>query len=111
MVAAGVACVCADPSRIKPELVDGDFELTQREGRRRALRQRMQGLVNGEHAERIDPLQQPTLIVCGRQRELIPPAIGRAIQRLIKGSQRVVLGALGRAPQQKTRRAAWRQCR
>ena len=100
VVAEGVANVYADPSRIKPELVDRYFELTLRQGNRRALRQRMQGLVNGEHAERIATLQQPTLILWGAQDRLIPPAIGREFQRLIKGSQLVVLEGLGHVPQE-----------
>ena len=100
VVAQGVANVYADPSRIKPELVDRYFELALREGNRRALRHRMQGLVNGEHAERIAQLQQPTLIVWGAQDRLIPPATGREFQRLIKGSQLVVLEGLGHVPQE-----------
>ena len=100
IVAEGVANVYADPKRIKPELVDRYFELTLREGNRRALRQRMQSLVSGEDAERIGQLQQPTLIVWGAQDRLIPPAIGLEFQRLIKGSQLVVLDGLGHVPQE-----------
>jgi pimeloyl-ACP methyl ester carboxylesterase len=100
LVAEGVANVYADPARVKPELVDRYFELTLREGNRRALRQRMESLVSGEHAERIGLLQQPTLIVWGAQDRLIPPAIGQEFQRLIKGSQLVVLDGLGHVPQE-----------
>ncbi len=100
MVAEGLANVYADPTRIKPELVDRYFELTLREGNRRALRHRMQDLVAGEGAERIGQLQQPTLILWGRQDKLIPPAVGQEFQRLIKGSQLVVLDNLGHVPQE-----------
>ena len=100
IVAQGVANVYADPSRIKPELVDRYFELTLRTGNRRALRQRMQAVVNGEHADRIATLQQPTLIVWGAQDQLIPVATAREFQRLIKGSQLVVLEGLGHVPQE-----------
>ncbi len=100
MVAEGLANVYADPTRIKPELVDRYFELTLREGNRRALRHRMQDVVAGEGAERIGQLQQPTLILWGRQDKLIPPAVGQEFQRLIKGSQLVVLDNLGHAPQE-----------
>ena len=100
LVAQGVANVYADTTRIKPELVDRYFELTLRAGNRRALRLRMQGLVNGEHAERIATLQQPTLIVWGALDQLIPLATGREFQRLIKGSQLVVLDGLGHVPQE-----------
>ncbi len=71
-----------------------------RAGNRRALRQRMQGLVSGEHADRIATLQQPTLILWGAQDQLIPVATGREFQRLIKGSQLVVLEGLGHVPQE-----------
>ncbi len=100
LVAEGVANVYGDKSRIKPELVDRYFELTLREGNRRALRQRMQGLVLGDGAERIATLQQPTLILWGSQDRLVPPAVGREFQRLIKGSQLVVLEGLGHVPQE-----------
>ncbi len=100
LVAEGVANVYADPSRVKPDLVDRYFELTLREGNRRALRLRMQSLVNGEHAERLALLQLPTLIIWGAQDKLIPPAIGQEFQRLIKGSQLVVLEGLGHVPQE-----------
>ena len=100
MVAEGLANVYADPTRIKPELVDRYFELTLREGNRRALRHRMQDVVAGEGAERIGQLQQPTLILWGRQDKLIPPAVGQEFQRLIKGSQLVVLDNLGHVPQE-----------
>ncbi len=100
IVAEGVASVYADPQRIKPELVDRYFELTLREGNRRALRQRMQSLVGGEDAERIGQVQQPTLIIWGRQDRLIPPAIGQEFHRLINGSQLVVLDGLGHVPQE-----------
>ena len=100
VVAQGVANVYADKSRIKPELIDRYFELTLRQGNRRALGQRIRQMENGEHAERIALLQQPTLIVWGAQDRLIPPATGREFQRLIKGSQLVVLEGLGHVPQE-----------
>jgi pimeloyl-ACP methyl ester carboxylesterase len=100
VVADSVASVYGDKSRIKPELVDRYFELTLRAGNRRALRQRMQGLVMGDGAERIATLQQPTLIVWGSKDRLIPPSVGQEFQRLIKDSQLVVLEGLGHVPQE-----------
>jgi pimeloyl-ACP methyl ester carboxylesterase len=92
--------VYGDPTRIKPELIDRYFELTLRAGNRRAFVQRMQAWVPGEHAERIATLTQPTLIIWGSQDRLIPPTVGEEFERLIKGSQRVVLDGLGHVPQE-----------
>ncbi len=100
MVAEGLANVYADPTRIKPELVDRYFELTLREGNRRALRMRMQGLVIGEDAVRIATIRQPTLILWGAQDRLIPPAVGVEFQRLIPGSRLQLLEGLGHVPQE-----------
>jgi pimeloyl-ACP methyl ester carboxylesterase len=100
LVAQGVADVYGDASRIKPELVDRYFELTLRAGNRRAFVQRMQAWVPGEHAERIATLTQPTLIIWGSKDRLIPPSVGEEFERLIKGSQRVVLDGLGHVPQE-----------
>jgi pimeloyl-ACP methyl ester carboxylesterase len=98
LVAHSVANVYGDPARVTPELVDRYFELTLREGNRRALLQRFERMVNGEHAERIATLRQPTLILWGGRDRLIPPAIGAEFQRLIPGSQRVVFDTLGHVP-------------
>ncbi len=100
LVAQSVADVYADPSRIKPELIDRYHELTLRSGNRRALVQRMQHLVNGEGAERIRQITQPTLLLWGAQDRLIPPEIGAEFQRLIPGSRLLVLDGLGHVPQE-----------
>jgi len=100
VVDASVREVYGDPSRVTPELVDRYFELTLREGNRRALVQRLAITVPGEHAERLAALRQPTLIVWGARDRLIPPAVGREFQRLIAGSQLVVLEGLGHVPQE-----------
>ena len=101
MVAQGLADVYADPSRIKPELIDRYHELTLRSGNRRALVQRLQQQgFKGEGAERIGQITQPTLLLWGRQDRLIPPSVGEEFQRLIRGSRLVVLEGLGHVPQE-----------
>lgn len=100
LVEQSVASVYGDPSKVTPALVDRYFELTLREGNRRALRLRMQGLVNGEHAERIATLKQPTLILWGGRDRLIPPATGQVFKRQIAGSQLVIFEELGHVPQE-----------
>jgi pimeloyl-ACP methyl ester carboxylesterase len=98
LVAQSVANVYGDPSKVTPELVDRYFELTLREGNRRALGERFASMVNGEHAERIGTLKTPTLILWGGRDRLIPPAIGMEFQRLIAGSQLVRFDTLGHVP-------------
>jgi pimeloyl-ACP methyl ester carboxylesterase len=100
VVAASIGNVYGDPKRVTGELVDRYFELTLREGNRRALRLRLQQFVRGEHAERIATLTQPTLIVWGGRDRLIPPSVGREFQARIAGSRLVVLDELGHVPQE-----------
>ena len=100
LVEQSVASVYGDPSKVTPALVDRYFELTLREGNRRALRLRMQSLVNGEHAERIATLKQPTLILWGGRDRLIPPATAQQFKQQIVGSQLVVFDELGHVPQE-----------
>jgi pimeloyl-ACP methyl ester carboxylesterase len=98
LVAQSVASVYGDPARVSSELVDRYFELTLREGNRRALGQRMSKMVIGEQAERIATVKQPTLILWGGRDRLIPPAVGRQFQQMIAGSQLVVFDTLGHVP-------------
>jgi pimeloyl-ACP methyl ester carboxylesterase len=100
LVEQSVQNVYGDPARVTPALVDRYFELTLREGNRRALVERLALTVPGEHAERIAMLRQPTLILWGGRDRLIPPAIGREFQRLIPGSRLVEFPELGHVPQE-----------
>ncbi len=98
LVAQSLANVYGDPGKVTPELVDRYFEITLREGNRRALRLRLRHLNNGEHAERIATLKVPTLILWGGRDRLIPPAIGQEFKRLIAGSELVMFDTLGHVP-------------
>lgn len=100
MVAASVASVYGDPKKITSDLVDRYFELTLREGNRRALGQRMQGMVIGEDAERIATVKQPTLILWGGRDRLIPLSVGREFNTKIAGSRLIVFHELGHVPQE-----------
>jgi len=100
MVAQSVASVYGDPSRVTPELVDRYFELTLREGNRRALGLRMRHLTLGEDAERIATLKLPTLILWGGRDRLIPPAVAQQFRQQIAGSQLVMFDDLGHVPQE-----------
>jgi pimeloyl-ACP methyl ester carboxylesterase len=98
LVAQSVASVYGDPTRVTPELVDRYFELTLRDGNRRALGQRMQHWETGEGAEQIDRITQPTLILWGGRDRLIPLAAGQHFQQQIAGSRLVVFDDLGHVP-------------
>jgi pimeloyl-ACP methyl ester carboxylesterase len=100
LVAQGVLNVYGDPAKVTPELVDRYFELTLREGNRRALGHRMRQVVRGEHAERIRSIKAPTLILWGGKDRLIPPAVGRVFERDIAGSRLVLFPDLGHVPQE-----------
>jgi pimeloyl-ACP methyl ester carboxylesterase len=98
LVQQGVANVYGDPSRVTPALVDRYFELTLRDGNRRALGLRVRQLEPGQDAPRIATIRQPTLILWGTRDRLIPPAVAQEFERQIVGSQRVMLDGLGHVP-------------
>jgi pimeloyl-ACP methyl ester carboxylesterase len=100
VVAQGVANVYGDPSRVSTALVDRYFELTLRDGNRRALGLRLQQLEHGQDMARLAGIRQPTLILWGQRDRLIPPATAQVFERQIAGSRRVVLDALGHVPQE-----------
>ena len=100
LVAEGLATSYAEPSRITPELVDRYYELTLREGNRRALIERLQTWKPGADAERIATLRTPTLVIWGRRDRLIPLAVGEHFARVIPGSKLVIFEDLGHVPQE-----------
>jgi pimeloyl-ACP methyl ester carboxylesterase len=90
--------VYGDPRKVTDELVDRYFELTLREGNRRAMNLRIQHLDNGADAARVNTLKLPTLILWGAKDRLIPPPTAMAFQQRIAGSRLVVFDALGHVP-------------
>jgi len=100
VVAASLASVYGDPARVREDQVDRHFELTLREGNRRALNQRLAAWAPGRDAERIASLRLPTLILWGGRDRLIPPAVGQAFAAQIPGSRLVLFEDLGHIPQE-----------
>jgi pimeloyl-ACP methyl ester carboxylesterase len=90
--------VYGDPSRVTDELVDRYYQLTLREGNRRALVQRFQQNRRGQDAERIRELKQPTLILWGGHDRLVPLSVAEQFKRDIAGSELVVFDDLGHVP-------------
>jgi pimeloyl-ACP methyl ester carboxylesterase len=98
LVAASVASVYADRSRISAPLVDRYFELALREGNRRALGLLAQQLAPGAAVDRLKSLTLPTLVLWGAQDKLIPPATAQRFAADIRDAQVVVLPGLGHVP-------------
>jgi pimeloyl-ACP methyl ester carboxylesterase len=100
LIETSVKNVYGDPGKVTPELVDRYYELTLREGNRRALMQRFEQSDFGAQAHRIRDLKLPTLILWGGRDRLIPPANAERFQRDIAGSERVMFDDLGHVPQE-----------
>ena len=92
--------VYADPGKVTPKLVDRYFELTLREGNRRALAQRLAQAPAGIHPDRIAALKVPTLILWGARDRLIPPGDAESFHRDIAGSSLILFERLGHVPQE-----------
>jgi pimeloyl-ACP methyl ester carboxylesterase len=100
LVAVSTASVYGKPERLTTEVVDRYFELSLREGNRRALGQRLAILESDLQPERIALVRQPTLVLWGSRDRLIPPSTGRTFAEAIAGSRLVVLEGLGHVPQE-----------
>ena len=100
LVAATVANVYADDSRITEALVDRYFELTLREGNRHALGLRLQQLEPGAAIDRLKTIALPTLVLWGGADKLIPLENAQRFATDIPGARVVVLDGLGHVPQE-----------
>jgi pimeloyl-ACP methyl ester carboxylesterase len=100
LVAASVASVYADDSRITDAVVDRYYELTLREGNRRALGFRMQQLEPGAATSRLKTITVPTLVLWGSADQLIPVENARRFAGDIAGARVVVVDGLGHVPQE-----------
>jgi pimeloyl-ACP methyl ester carboxylesterase len=98
LVEASVRKVYGDPARVTPALVDRYYELTLREGNRRALGQRFQQMVPGADEARIAVLKLPALVLWGGRDQLIPPENAKRFLADIAGSQLVMFDDLGHVP-------------
>lgn len=100
LIAQSVARVYGDPTKVTEPLVDRYFELTLREGNRRALGLRMQQMEPGIHVDRLKALKLPTLVLWGGYDRLIPPALARRFAADIGGAKVIVFDGLGHVPQE-----------
>jgi pimeloyl-ACP methyl ester carboxylesterase len=100
MVVASLRHAYGDPARVDNTLVDRHYELTLREGNRRALVQRLQQARPGEDAARIRELKLPTLILWGGRDRMLPPTMAQRFHQDIAGSRLVLFDDLGHLPQE-----------
>ena len=103
IVESSVRDVYGDPSKVSPALVDRYFELTLREGNRRALVQRLaaqraDAVRYDNNRVRMKALRLPVLVLWGGRDRLIPLHVGRQIAADVPGSRLVVFDALGHVP-------------
>lgn len=90
--------VYSDKSKVSKELIDRYFELTLRQGNRDALARRFVQTQPGLLAKRITEISQPTLILWGRDDNLIPLALSFQFKQLIPNSQLEIFDNLGHIP-------------
>lgn len=98
IVESSVRNVYGDPGKVTPELVDRYYEITLREGNRRALMLRFQQVRPEALVSRIGELKLPTLVLWGGRDGLIPAENGERFRADIAGSELVVFDDLGHVP-------------
>jgi len=98
MIESSLRNVYGDPSRVTPGLVDRYYELTLREGNRKALARRFAAGRHAADTSRVRELRVPTLILWGELDRLIPPTHAAHFERDIAGSRRVMFPGLGHVP-------------
>lgn len=97
VVTSSVHNVYGNPSLVTAELVDRYYDMTLREGNRKALSRRMDQGLGGDSAK-IKTLKLPTLILWGAKDKLIPLSYGQQFAQDIEGSRLVVFDDLGHVP-------------
>jgi len=100
LVESSVRNVYGDPGKVTPELVDRYYEVSLREGNRKALVQRFVQAPLGIDESRIRELRVPTLILWGGRDRLIPAEYGGVFLRDIAGSRLEIFEDLGHVPQE-----------
>jgi len=100
IIESSVRHAYGDPSKVTPELIDRYYEITLREGNRRALGECFRQVPAEGIGEKIPKLKLPTLVLWGGRDRLIPPSQAEQFHRDIAGSTVVVFEDLGHVPQE-----------
>jgi pimeloyl-ACP methyl ester carboxylesterase len=91
-----------EPARVTQALVERVYELTLREGNRRALGLQLRQTGQGGTAveARLTALRQPTLLLWGERDRVLPPAAADRFVQLLPGSRLQRFPGLGHWPQE-----------
>ena len=103
IVESSLRNVYGDPDKVTAALVDRYYDLTLREGNRKALAYRideMQKMNADKAVAAIQSLRLPTLIIWGGKDRLIPVENAHRFAADVVGSRLVVFDALGHVPQE-----------
>jgi pimeloyl-ACP methyl ester carboxylesterase len=100
LIESGLRDIYGDPAKVTPQLVDRYYEITLREGNRRALVERFAQSRATAFAPRIGELKLPTLIMWGGRDRLIPPNDAERFHHDIAGSTLVMFDDLGHSPEE-----------
>jgi pimeloyl-ACP methyl ester carboxylesterase len=98
LVEQSVKNVYGNPDLVTDELVERYYELSLREGNRRALKERFEKTFPGVLTDKIKNINVPTLIIWGKKDTLIPLKFGERFKREIINSQLVFFDELGHVP-------------
>jgi pimeloyl-ACP methyl ester carboxylesterase len=102
MATSSVENVYADRSKVTGELVDRYFELTLREGNRRALIDRIQLPLDSTAYPKIKSIQQPTLVLWGEQDLLIPVSVAQRFHEDLPNDTLVIMKNVGHVPMEES---------
>jgi len=81
--------VYGDPSKLTQEVVDQNYEISQREGNSKALGDSLRTMLAEDHSAEIATLKTPTLIIWGDKDNVVPVSDAERFHRDIAGSELV----------------------
>ena len=110
MVESSIKNVYFDPKKVSNELIDRYFELTLREGNRRAFKERMASSKNtiskNNTSQLIKTIKVPTLVLWGDHDKLIPVASAYKFHEDLPNDTLVILKNLGHVPMEEDPKAS-----
>ena len=99
---ASVQNVYADKTKVTKELVDRYFELTLREGNRRAFVDRFSASRDTSSYQKINLIEQRTLVLWGEQDKLIPLKMAHRFHNDLRNDTLVILKDVGHIPMEES---------
>ena len=98
VVKKSILSVYADDTKVDEGLVNRYYDLTLRQGNRKALNRRLRDTDNESNPAQIKQLDLPTLIIWGAQDDLIPAKNAALFHKDIANSQLKIFDSLGHVP-------------